>query len=539
MNYKKVEVSTSELGRALLSFKGKPFSLEGYRPFREVYDMDPPMMTVKCSRQVGKTLSIGAIKVLKCVAIPYFTSLYIAPLSTQASRFSTTYLDPFILSPLVKKYYRDASSKKNVFEKTLSSGSIMFLSYAETEQDADRVRGVAGDAISIDEVQDVALEALPILYETLSASNYAWKRHYGTAKGELNGLEILFKRSSGNEWCTKCDHCGKWNIPDNFESCIKICSGLTGPVCQYCSQPIDFLKGRWVAARPQSKDHIGFHIPRFTLEARTNIKKWNELRSSIFGSGAYSPSKIANEVFGLAAGVAGRILSQREAINCCDLAKDKYDTCWPRDYRGINNVVLGVDWSVTGGVASYTVISILGYDYMGKCYLLYAEKIQGVDILDQVRRVNELYYQFGCQMIGSDRGVGVLQGQLLKEALGEEKVCMVQYTAAKVPARYDSPGRYLSVDRTMVIDSVIMKMKLGREKFETPNWSLTQDLWSDALSVYEEESQSGRRLYRKDEGSTDDWLHSVVFGNCAWMMMTGQFQYVDTLDMTYSSDYEA
>lgn len=48
-----VELSTSQLGRALLTFKGKPFSLDGYRPFEEVYDMDPPTMVVKCSRQVG------------------------------------------------------------------------------------------------------------------------------------------------------------------------------------------------------------------------------------------------------------------------------------------------------------------------------------------------------------------------------------------------------------------------------------------------------------------------------------------------------
>lgn len=476
-------------------------------------------------------MSIGAIKTLKCVAIPYFTSLYIAPLSTQASRFSTTYLDPFILSPLVKKYYRDASSKKNVFEKTLSSGSIMFLSYAETEQDADRVRGVAGDAISCDEVQDISLEALPILYETLSASNYAWKRHYGTAKGELNTLEVLFKRSSGNEWCVKCEHCGKWVIPDNFEACVKICEGLTGPVCNHCSKPINFLNGKWVAARPHIKDHIGFHIPRFTLEARTNPKKWNELRSAVFGSGAYSPSKIANEVFGLAAGVAGRILSQREAVACCNLGKDKFDEAWPRDHRGINNVVMGIDWSVTGGIASYTVITIIGYDYNGKVYILYAEKIQGVDILEQVKRANHLFYKYNCQVIGSDRGVGVLQGQLLAEALGQDKVMMIQYTAAKIPARYDAPGKYLSVDRTMMIDSVILKMKLGLDRFETPNWTLMSDLWSDALSIYEEESLSGRRLYRKDEGSTDDWLHSVVFGNCAWMALTGQFQYVDQVEM--------
>jgi hypothetical protein len=112
---------------------------------------------------------------------------------------------------------------------------------------------------------------------------------------------------------------------------------------------------------------------------------------------------------------------------------------------------------------------------------------------------------------------------------------MIQYTAAKIPARYDAPGKYVSVDRTMMIDYVIMKMKLGREKFETPNWSIMSEFWSDALSIYEEESLSGRRLYRKDEGATDDWLHAVVFGNVAWMVLTGQVQYTDAIDMGYDA----
>lgn len=471
---------------------------------------------------------MGAIIVINGVLHPYTTAIYIAPLAIQASRFSTMYLDGFLESPLVKKYWRDTSSKKNVFEKTLSNRSLMFLSYAQVESDSDRVRGIAGDFLHVDELQDIQLEALPVLYECLSGSqDHGNIRHYGTAKSELNTLEVLFKRSSGNEWCIKCPHCGKWNIPSTFDECLRMCSSDEGPVCGYCFKPIDVTKGRWVAARPSIKDHVGFHVARFTLESRTVPKKWKELRDSIR---TYSPTKLANEVFGLPAGVAGRILSEREVMACCNPMRKNFDLCWSNDYRGINSVVLGVDWSVTGGVASYTVASVLGYDYMGKCYLLYSERMQGVDILDQVSRVIAIYHQFGCQMIGSDRGVGVLQGQLLKQKLGKEKVVMVQYCAAKAVLRLDQPGDYMAADRTQVMDVPILKMKIGIEKFETPCWDIMADYWKDALSIYEEESNSGRRLYRKDEGATDDWLHSIVFGNVAYMAMTGQYVYYATGD---------
>lgn len=407
----------------------------------------------------------------------------------------------------------------------------MFLSYAETEQDADRVRGVAGDALSVDEVQDVALEALPILYETLSASPFAFKRHYGTAKSELNTLEVLYKRSNGAEWCVKCEHCGKWSIPWTFEDCLKICSGTNGPVCAHCSKPIDVTKGRWIAARPTIKDNLGFHVPRFMLESRVNEKKWAELKTAIE---TYSPAKLTNEVFGLAASIAGRILSQREAMACCNSEKTSFDTCWPMDTRGITSVVMGTDWSVTGGVASYTVITILGYDFTGKSYLLHSERLQGVDILEQVRRVEQLALLFNVQLIGSDRGVGVLQGQLLQQSLGIQRLLMIQYCAAKQVYRYDQQGGFLAADRTRAMDAAILRMKMGRDKFETPSWDIMSTYWSDALVIYEEESLAGRRLYRKDEGSTDDWLHSIVFAHTAWIVQTGQFDIYNQLP--YSED---
>lgn len=529
--YRKVELTTSQLASSLLSMKGKKFSLEGYEPFKEIYDCDPPSMTVKCSRQVGKSVSVGALMTTKSIARPYFNSLYIAPLSQQTSRFSSLYLKGFFDSPLVKKYYRNSESMVNVFEKSLSNGSRIFLSYAQTEQDADRIRGIACDSANFDELADIALEAIPIIKETLSASDYGFVRMYGTPKSSINTLEVMFKRGNGAEWCCKCESCNKWNIPWDHETCLAMCKGETGPVCAFCSQPIDIRKGKWIAARPSVKDHYSFHIPRFVLPSRLDPRKWNDLKSSIEN---YTPGKLDNEVFGLASGLAGRILSVNEVMACCNPSKTGFDDCWAMDSRGIVNVVLGVDWSVSGGVASYTVVTVLGYDYTGKCYVMFSERMQGVDILDQVRRVEHLANQFNVQMIGSDQGCGRLQFELIRGSRGPDKIIPIQYCAAKTHLRYDKAGGFLAADRTMAIDQVMLKIKLGRDKFETPRWDIMETFWKDALSMFEEESKSGRRLYRKDEGSTDDWLHSVVFAHAAWMCVTGQYNFQDQL--TYDLD---
>jgi hypothetical protein len=520
-------LSTSEVARAILSFKGKQFSLKGYKPLEMIYDVDPPMLTVKSSRQIGKSVSIAAILASKGVARSFFNSIYVSPLAIQTSRFSKLYLQPFVQSPLIKKYFKDPNDAANIFMKQFNNGSIIFLSYAQTEDDMDRIRGAATDLVCADEVQTIALEALPVLYETLSASEFAYKRHFGTSKNSDNTLEILFNKGSGCEWVVKCTYCGKWNIPNNLEVCMAICNSPVGPICCHCSKPIRVETGHWVAARPNEKDHLSFHVPRFILEARIDPKKWRDLQLALKN---YTPAKIANEIMGLCAGMGGRILSEAEAMNCCDSSRTAFDEGWAMDSRSIVNVVLGVDWSTTSSTKSFTVITILGYDYMGKCHLMFTERLNGVDILEQVSRVEYLFLKFKCQRLHSDRGVGVLQGQLLEKSLGTDRVCMVQYTAQKVPLRYDATGRYIAADRTMLMDLAILRMKLGPYKFSTPCWNIMSNFFRDALAVFEEETLSGRRVYRKDAESPDDWLHSVVFAHSAWMYLVGQFEYVTTIE---------
>lgn len=523
-----IKVTTSQLAKAVLQLKGKPLSLELYTPFTMVYDTDPRMLVICAGRQVGKSVSLAGSIMAKSIIRSHFTSLYIAPLSIQTARFSTAYLDPFMASPLVRRYYTDSNSKKNVFEKSFNNQSKVYLSYAETEADADRVRGASADSILIDEVQDVSSDALPILYETLSASDYSYKRLTGTAKNENGTLAVNWKRSNMMEWVVKCPSCSKYAVPYDFDTCLKIVTmNPAGPACPHCGILIDMLLGDWVAMRPDVKNVIGCHIPQFIIPARARPDKWLELVSKI---AVYPQPKLANEVFGIAAGTGGKILGMSECMACCNPEWKEYDKRWPGDTRGIGTVVLGVDWSVTGSQKSFTVVSILGGTDDGKLYLLHTEKLQGIDILAQVKRVANLYTQFSCQLIASDRGVGVLQCQLLQKEFGDDKVACINYVAAKTHLRWDSMGQYFAADRTMCMDTLVMKMKIGITKFESPAWSLTAPFWQDCLAIFEEETLAGKRVYRHEEDEADDSFHSVVFANIGMMILRGEFTYVDRPD---------
>jgi hypothetical protein len=234
-------------------------------------------------------------------------------------------------------------------------------------------------------------------------------------------------------------------------------------------------------------------------------------------------------VFGCPSGLAGRPLSLKEVMACCNNNKTEWDKGFPMDERNILHTVLGVDWSVSGGSNSYTVITIMGYDWNGKGYLIYAQRLNGIDILDQVKRVEELYAKYKCTMLASDRGVGQLQVELLRKSIGQDKVNSVQYVAAKSTLRWDREGQFFSADRTTNMDTIVLKAKIGRDRIETPCWNLMSEFWQDALNIFEEESVTGRRLYKKDEDLCDDWFHSVVFANIAYMVLKGEFTTVDEI----------
>lgn len=522
-NYR--QLTNSQLAKAILTVKGKPLDMEGYLPFKAIYDYNPATVTLKSSRQTGKSLAIAGTVVTNSILRPHFGSLMISPLSSQASRWSQTYLEPMLAEPLIRKHFMDSSSKKNVFYKSLSNGSSIIISYADGEEAANRVRGASVDLLLLDEVQDISSEALPVLKETLTASEYALTRYCGTAKTENNTLEYQWKLSNQLEWVVRCQKCNSHNIPVDFETCLKIVTmNPNGPACTRCGEVISMATGQWLAARPDIKNHFGYHVTAFILPIRNRPKKWIELLEK---TSSYSQQKLANEVFGLASGVGGRILSLKECMACCDPNKTEWDTEFPRDDRNICVTVLGVDWSVSGSTKSYTVITVTGYDYAGKCYVLYAQRLNGVDILEQVARVEILYNQFQCSIIGSDRGVGVLQGQMLKQHLGDDKVVMVNYVSAKAALRFDRVGNFYSADRTMNIDTMVIKAKIGPSKLSVPCWGLMANFFQDALNLFEEESLAGKRLYRKDEDQCDDWIHSLVFSGIAANVLKGEFTFVD------------
>lgn len=529
--------TAAQLASAILSLKGKPIDFDNYKPFRMIYDIDPDLMVFKAGRQIGKSVSLGGRLVSKSIGRGWFNSLYIAPFQIQTKRFSNAYLDAFIESPLVKKHFTRASDPRNVFEKTFANQSKIYLSYAQTESDADRIRGLMADLLTVDEVQDVSYDALPPIFEILNASDYNFKVLAGTSKSSANTLEQLWLRTNQAEWATKCTHCGHWVIPGDYETCVKICQPH-GPSCDKCGGRIDVSTGQWVATNTHIRDKVGFHLPQIIVGANTAPKKWKNLMDKVSQAtegGLYTPATLANEVFGLATDLSGRCISMKEAMDCCNPKwtawadpKEFNTEAWRSIAPTLTHTVLGIDWSTSGSLKSYTVASVLGYDAYGRCYLLYSKKFPGNHILTQVAECCQLARAFNVSIVGSDRGVGVLQGELMQKELGFDKVIMINYVAAKARLRWDNVGRYLAADRSQAIDNIMQKIRMGPDRFMTPAWEVTEPYWKDALNVFEEEAMHGtRRVYRHHPDEPDDWMHSVVFGHIAYQYLSGDYVFTE------------
>lgn len=527
-----IKSKASNVAQALLSLKGKPLSFELYEPWRLIYDISPDLMVLIAGRQIGKSVSLGGRSTIQSVARKYFNTLYVAPFQIQSKRFSNAYLDPFIDSPLIKKYFKAKGNVKNVYEKSFGTGSTIYLSYAQDETDADRIRGIMADQLLIDEVQDINYSALTPIMEVTSASPFGYKVFSGTAKSTSNTLELLWQDTCKFEWVMKCPHCGYYNIPDTYDKCMIICRNLHGPSCIKCAKVIDPKHGQWIATNPSIKARIGFHLPQFIMTANTSPKKWKRFHEKIMqtvNNGLYSPAKLSNEVFGISTDLAGKALSIGELMACSNPDTAEWAERRPNDEQ-FTHVLMGVDWSVTGSEQSYTVASVVGYKPDGKVVLLYSERFQGIDIISQVARIKNLFEKYNCDLMGADRGVGVVQVQMLQRQLGFKRVVPVNYVSAKVSVRWDPAGLFIAADRTRAIDNVVMKIRQGRDRIEFPNTELMKSFFKMALAIYEEETAVGTRVYRHHPEDPDDWIHSLVFADVAYKYSTGDFTFTDETD---------
>lgn len=504
---KTIKCKKSEMVQTLLRLRDKQYSLEG-RPFMNtLYDIQEKKMVLMMGRQLGKSTFIASDSLMDVGLRPFFNILYVAPRKDQAEEFSSQKLGPFIeYSPRYKELFCSSKLTQKVSNKVFKNGSSMKLKYAFLT--ADAIRGVSADKVTLDEVQDIMSDNIPVIEECLSGSDYKWKTYAGTPKTLNNTLTQIWEMSTQNEWALKCPHCNTWNIlgMENL--------GLNGIICKKCGGdlPRD-SEGHWVSKK--TIDNRNIFMPGFRLPQIMSPKaEWSDIMEK---RKKYSHTKFMNEVMALPYENAANPITEQELRAACD----PYRKCVMGRSPSTNDMRLfaGVDWghgdlsikSVRGErPTGFTVVTVGGFDAYGNFKVLGMKRFDGKesDPVFQVKYVTDLIKKEGVLACGCDYGEGFLHNKMLQDNTNPERIIQWQASAGlKSVYKWNEEARRMIFNRTECMTARFLDIKKGRIQFY--NWEEFKDIAPDFLTINIQFRSGSEEMYY-DHTLPDDAFHSMM-----------------------------
>jgi hypothetical protein len=507
-----------------LKLHGKPMDVANRRPLfaplfrkerrarREIY---------KCSRQVAKTTSAAGSMMMNLIWRQMFRIMYVVPLALYANRLHHIHFSPMIRSCRLPMQIQDRHCVNNVNEKTFVSGS--HFHGVSCFNSAGNALGLAIDWILMDEVQDLNLDFIPQIRETLRTSDYRWESYFGTARGVENTIQVLFDQSSGGEWFVKCGRCGLWVEPTREKHAISMIQ-KHGIACPDCSALLDVSRGEWVHTHPsrladdpanQVVGFAGYHIPATVI--RDLITPYDRYLETIYnklhGITRYSEAKFLQEVLGISSDQGGLPITSDEIrrASVLDIGPEG---------EGINldkyvNVAGGQDW---GGseIVSFTVGTLVGLTHDGRFECLGANRPTGVPDNERHIPMAAWYRKIGkdrITAIGGDAGfVGSVQNRNL-QAVSGILTTSIAYGTQKNFFKAVPMSQNFVVDRTTLIYVAYTLIKEGYILFPKDSWFevFTQDLLATYIEDTESPTGISSRRYARYSQKADDFLHALGY----------------------------
>jgi len=518
----------------LLRLKGAPYSLHNHFAMEPLFaTLMPKNMVYKAGRQVTKSTTLAAQGIVQSAIIPYFSSLYIAPRFDQTRRFSNNYVKPFLSDSYLGKAMLDKSQEQSVLQRNFINGSVQHYSFAFL--DCGRVRGTSADLVRYDEIEDIDDTFIPIIDETMSASNYALRQFSGTPKTMDNTLQLKWEDSSMAEWVTKCPHCQHWNIASVGCDLLGMIQAR-GLSCAKCEREIDAETGHYEHAFPdKATDFPGYHIPQpiMPMHYRPNpltngMEKWRELYDAKCNM---AKTPFYNEKLGESCDVRVSLLTKlklqqrsvlkhrnnrHEAVQLIDQYVDR---------------ILGIDWGGGGesGI-SHTTLAVLGVKPSGDLDVIYGERLADYADSDvEVAEILQLMRMFRCSHLAHDfNGSGAVKEVLLLQAgITAERIFPAVYMMAtagnivthKAPGE-DRGGRdYYVIDKARSL--ILMCELIKHGYFSFPQFDTWSSLASDLLALVEDKRATGRGsdifLVTRKANKSDDFAHAINYAAlCHW-----------------------
>lgn len=519
-----------------LRIDGKPMTLKKHFQLAPLYNLQfPRQFLLKCGRQVGKSYGIASQGTLQSNFIPMFKSLYIQPRFDQIKYFSNIVMKPFIQRSFLRDFFVDSSCEDSVLMRTFKNESRVHYSYCFT--DADRVRGISGiDKCGLDEIQDINSDFIPVIGETMSASDYMIFQYTGTPKTTDNTLNVFWEDSSMAEWVIPCQSCRKLNVPSVSQDLINMI-GDKGMKCasKTCGKTLDARNGWYEHARPAIRNEFaGYHISQVIHPLHyTSPFKWKILLKKMK---EYPKARFWNEVLGEACDEASKLLTPadiKEASSKDRINEYKAAANLARSYESI---VLGIDWTGGGMLGnSTTVIAVCGIKPgTDRVDILYIERLGiGMSVPQEVGYVLKMANDFSASYIAHDyTGAGQLREVFLTQA-GYPSDQILGYSlhtsTNKEIVTYHKPtaGQRESwtLDKPRSLLVLVNMIKGGKVQF--PEFESSYDVTSDFLALQEEVKDIPKGgiayLITKAPKRTDDAAFAVDFACSSIWHIRGKY----------------
>lgn len=507
---------------------GRPMRFKNRDYLKIIYNADIKDGLLMCGRQVEKSTTFSVKISNETLLTPFMRSLYMAPLNEQVKVFSEDRLGrlfEYSQEDVIKRTFISPRDKQNVFNKSFSNGSLIYLRHCFGT--GDNIRGLSVNGLFGDEVQDIDIDALPVVQETQAHAlelgpcfKMTW--YSGTPKTFSNTIQQLWDLSNQCEWVIRCEHCntdqilGIKNItPDKY-------------VCRKCGRELTrhniAKKGRWIKLNSKSKSW-GFRITQMMNPSMLPEDIYKKMME-------YDSQKFNNEVLGRSYENADKpfpplLLEQMLDNNNKFLPGKIGEFTYTHTFAG-------VDYG-TGG-KSYTVLIIIGVKPDGRKQMIYAKVYKRGEELDrewQYNHILTMIQKYKVSYFIADYGHGFDMNQKFKKVLGDRFDCIYYSHNLGVEIKYEPQGAIPMWvgNRTKIIYNYIQECQQMQHIWaggETDNAEDIQIIKEHHLAEQAEYkstkpkagtnpmiTRSEELYYTHPMSSADDGMHAGVYASLA------------------------
>ena len=502
---------------SMYQLEGKPFRFTyGRNYLKPIHNADIPKVLLMTGRQVEKTTT-ESIKIANNVLLRNFSrSLYVAPMNEQVKTFSRGRMDKlfrYSQKDLIRKRYMDSTLSNQVFHKEFKNGSEIYM--RNCYEEADNIRGLSIDDIFIDEVQDIIVEALPVIMETQARSKNPHLFLTGTPKTFSNTIQQQWDISSQADWVIQCPHCRKHQVlgVPNVTP--------TGFICRNtrCRKPLPDVAramGRWEHQNPEASLK-GFRITQMMVPDIDPASVYDKIQN-------YPKQRLYNEVLGRSYEQADKPFSEMLLNEITDDEKAPLQRIVGIKTEFANQpVFMGIDWGEgekhgqqgTG----YTVIFISSYDKDGVLRVIYTKRFEKGEELDpdyQINFILKLAQIFNVSMTAADYGAGVKENKRLHKTL-KQRFIQVHYVGQlKKKMLHEKEEFKYKIERSDWLTDFVTFVQEHGLRFPGKNNPDLKWIYDNFKSVYSEyrtnrTGNSEKLFYGHSISEPDDGVHACFY----------------------------